>query len=944
MDFGNQQIKLIPVVGCLVADSTGRTARVKKIEKDNFQNYRVLISYIKQDREYWIDWRELSTGLRKGSYVEHIPSSALQESLGSGTVISTRNIAGIEQALVEFPKTGSVLWVPHQRLIKAPSAKKILDSKIRLQFGDNERLRLRTLNQALVNWNENTGALSSLDVDPLPHQIYLVHQILQSGNLNWLIADDVGLGKTIEIGLLISALKQRKSLRRILIVAPAGIVRQWKEEMRERFSFRDFEIYGTDFEIDPHYMEDWAKHTHVIGSIDKFKQDNHRQILAEAGEWDLVVFDEAHRLSRRQYGLKFKKTARFNLAEQLRRQTESLILLSATPHQGMHDKFQALLELIRPELKKKILALGQNKEILAEMLFRNSKSEVIDLDGNLIFKGKESYALQVNVTEKEMEFDKNLRKYLLKGYDAGKNGGKTGRAIGFVMTVYRKLAASSYAAIEQALSKRLDRLTSENFITESDLDFESNEDVDERFIGEWEEALVTRKKEFFDGETQRLRELINFASNLKAHDSKVNVLINKILVPQLEKNPKEKFVIFTEYRATQEFILNQITQRFGENSCESIQGSQSFAEREESIHRFNTKSNFLVSTEAGGEGINLQKNCHIMVNFDLPWNPMRMVQRIGRLYRYGQQRKVMVFNLQSPQTFDSAIIDLMYQRLSTVVRDMSTVGKEFKEGLADEILGEISEAIDIQSLLEQSSDFDRVRTDTEIEKALEDAKLAVNLQREIFSSAASFHKGDVTEGFYLDQRHLEAFLEGCCNYFKVQIIDKTQDNKVWHLRLSEDLIKEIPTINKTNLKITIYRDLANRYSGIEMFDFSNPLMKFFSQKIHRNSFKGHFCVDSIPAIQAIATAVVRWQNEQGKRLREEFVAYQVCQEGKFVKNSIEFSNWLLEEKTNFVQSKNLEIKSLAPLFQEQFEQYQRSRSTARMHPENIEWITSLRSQ
>ena len=944
MEIVSKNFELKPAIGCLVADKNNDIARVKRVELFDERKHRTLIKYLNQNREYWIDWNELTSGLREGNNVEHIPSSPTQSSLGTGTVLSLRNIAGIEQALVEFPKSGEILWLPHERLVRVPSAKKHFDIKNRILSGDPERLRLRTLNQALLNWNENTGSLSRLDVDPLPHQIYLVHHILRSGNLNWLIADDVGLGKTIEIGLLISALKQRKSLKRVLVISPAGLVRQWKEEMRDRFGFRDFEIYGSDFEIDSKYLEDWAKHTHVIGSIDKLKKEEQKKILLGAGDWDLIVFDEAHRLSRRQFGINYKRTERYQLAKDLRDKTESLILLSATPHQGMQDKFQALLELIRPELKRRILALGQNQEILNEMLFRNAKSEVIDLQGNLIFKGKDAFAVQVKVSESEKGFDKSLRQYLVRGYDAGKSGGKTGRAIGFVMTVYRKLAASSFAAIEQALERRLDRLTKDKSVPETNLDYESLEEADERFLGEWEEKIITNKKEFFEGEIKQLKELIDFAKHLKSSDTKIDVLLNDILIPQIQENPKEKFVIFTEYRATQDFILKELSAHFGNESCEFICGSQSFKEREEAIYKFNSEANFLVSTEAGGEGINLQKHCHMMVNFDLPWNPMRMVQRIGRLYRYGQNRRVKVFNLQSPQTFDSAILDLMYQRIATVSRDMSTVGKEFREGLADEILGEISEAIDIQTLLEQSSDFDRVRTDAEIEKALNEAKLAVNLQREIFSSAASFHKDDIAEGFKINQSHLEAFLNGCCKHFGIQIVEKTQSDKVWHLRLPEKLLEDAQGVSKINFKLTAHRDLANRYSGIDMFDFSHPLLNYFSKEIQKTEFRGHCSYAKIPNAKAIVTAIVRWQSEKGKRLREEFVVYQLNHNGSFIKNPISFSKWLLQENSNDIPANDCEITKLAPLFQQKLAEFQKSRCTSRLHPENIEWITAIRSE
>src|SRR5690606_23891257 len=213
-----------------------------------------------------------------------------------------------------------------------------------------ERFRLRNLAHALALWNENTGALSHFDIDPLPHQIHLVHHILSSGNLNWLIADDVGLGKTIEAGLLIAALRQRGVARRVLLVVPAGLTRQWQEDLKYKFGLDDFRIYGAEFTIsDPTH---WKLYDRVITSLDKAKGDAHMANLMAAEPWDLVIFDEAHRLSRRQYGKKLEKSDRFRLAEALRARTRNVVMLTATPHQGNQSQFQALLELLRPELNE----------------------------------------------------------------------------------------------------------------------------------------------------------------------------------------------------------------------------------------------------------------------------------------------------------------------------------------------------------------------------------------------------------------------------------------------------------------------------------------------------------------------------------------------------------------------------------------------------------------
>ena len=204
-------------------------------------------------------------------WVQEIPFSRTRRPLGEGVVLETRKIGGRDQVLVEYYHSGKRIWIPYENL----KAIKGVQQRFALgnlgKSGEAERFRLRSLAYALEMWNQNTGSLSRLDIDPLPHQIHLVHHILASGNLNWLIADDVGLGKTIEVGMLLAALEQRGLFRRILLITPAGLVRQWQEELHHKFGMSDFEIYGADFQINnPRH---WKMHEHVIGSIDRFKSE-----------------------------------------------------------------------------------------------------------------------------------------------------------------------------------------------------------------------------------------------------------------------------------------------------------------------------------------------------------------------------------------------------------------------------------------------------------------------------------------------------------------------------------------------------------------------------------------------------------------------------------------------------------------------------------------------
>ena len=320
--------------------------RVKASVPDSSEPALIVEWLVPERRAERIPLANVSCGLQLGMEVQDIPRSRVRRPLGEGEVVELRELGSCEQALVDFPAAGIRAWLPYENLKQSRGVRHAFLRPRTPAAGEAERFRLRCLAQALELWNENTGALSHLDIDPLPHQIHLVHHILASGNLNWLIADDVGLGKTIEVGMLLSALEQRGGFRRILIVTPAGLTRQWQDELHYKFAMSDFQIYGVDFQVsNPRH---WKLHDRVIGSIDLLKANAHKASLLSADSWDLVIFDEAHRLSRRQWGRKIEASDRFRLAADLRQCTEAMLLLSATPHQGMHDKFQAILELLRP--------------------------------------------------------------------------------------------------------------------------------------------------------------------------------------------------------------------------------------------------------------------------------------------------------------------------------------------------------------------------------------------------------------------------------------------------------------------------------------------------------------------------------------------------------------------------------------------------------------------
>ena len=876
---------------------------------------------------------DVQCGLQLGMTVQDVPYSRVRRTLGEGEIVELRELGKHEQALVDFPETGTRVWLPYENLKQIRGIKHAFRRPKNPRLGDAERLRLRCLAYALDMWNENTGALSHLDIDPLPHQIHLVHRILASGNLNWLIADDVGLGKTIEVGMLLAALQKRGAFRRILIVTPAGLTRQWKDELHYKFAMSDFQIYGLDFEVND--ARHWRLYNHVIGSIDRFKADGHKESLLGADPWDLVIFDEAHRLSRRQWGRKFDASDRFQLAAALRRRTDSMLLLSATPHQGKQDSFQAILELIRPELQDEIERLASNPEILREMVIRNRKADVTDAEGNFIFKGKRTYAIEVETEREAQDFDRSLRRYLARGYTASRERGRSGIPIGFVMTVYRKLAASSAVAIHRALNRRLVRLRDE----QKQLVY-ADEAPDERFEGEWEEHYTGDGHEFFEGEIDMLENLLRKAESLARSDRKVTSFIDNLLKAVLSANTDEKILIFTEYRATQECLADALTARFGPDKVNLIHGSQNQVTRAGEIAHFEEQGQFLISTEAGGEGINLQQRCHVMANFDLPWNPMRLVQRIGRLYRYGQDRQVIVFNVHAPQTLDAVIMDTMYARISQVVSDMAIIGDEYNENLAEEILGELADMLDVEDILENAIEDGIARTRERIDDALARARAAAEKQRELFEHVAGYDPNASRKELTINAGHVRAFVNGMFEQLGIEIIEEHDSGLVWDIRIPEKVAEELAS-RRTRWRITIDRTWAVSRRDVHMLDLESPLMQLMLRRAKAHAFGGRTAGVALLPGKALVTAVLRWQNEQGQRMRQEFAMIKLTEDGATEMNSDETSEWLTSTAVDGVglpQHEDTERWHSAA--EEALDRRLAQVSTRHLYPENRQWTAA----
>jgi superfamily II DNA or RNA helicase/HKD family nuclease len=591
----------------------------------------------------------------------------------------------------------------------------------------------------LLSFANVNGILSNSVIEILPHQILAAHKIISSASRRFLLADEVGLGKTFEAGIITKELMSRGEAERVLIITPAGLVDQWHEDM-EKFGF-DFPIYKSGLENA--IKNFWNKMNNVIVSIDTIKIDENLQNAINSKDWDIIIFDEAHHLTRKDYSLKADKSDRYIVAERLKDKTKSLLLLTATPHQGDRNKFYNLVNLLDEEMFEDENNLFYSREKLNEIMIRQRKIDVTDEEGKPLFVKRIVKSLRHDISAEEKLFFTRLNDYLMSGYKSAEQDVSTRyRALGFVMTTFQKIAASSIYAVRAALLDRLIRL----------LFIEIEKTKDDSIVPNLKSEICKFAKYKYDtfksDKAIYAAEKINFDKYVKKEnidpveflaapdeidslkellsevpideDTKLTKLVDAIRSMK-KTNSDKKVIIFTEYLNTQDYIVRKLRDEYGDSDVVFIRGGD-HKEKARASKAFKKNAHFLVSTQAGGEGINLQ-HCHIIINYDMPWNPMKVEQRIGRVHRYKQKDTVNVYNIFGADTIE----DRIYQRLDDKLYEITqAIGDEDeKEAYRENILGIIAEELNFDELykdvLKKGQEIDEI-TKEKIDAAVERAK------------------------------------------------------------------------------------------------------------------------------------------------------------------------------------------------------------------------------
>ena len=622
----------------------------------------------------------------------------------------------------------------------------IADSSLSFD-GDGRLLRLglQAYSLGIAHEFDPYFGLSISRVDPLPHQLEAVYEhLLKLPSVRFLLADDAGAGKTIMAGLLLRELKLRGLIERILVVCPANLSFQWQRELKEKFDEKFLILKGGDIR-DQFGVNQWMDRKQVITSLDLAKRDDILPGLRQA-HWDLVIVDEAHRMSARD---KSHKSLRYKLGELLRDSTDHMLLLTATPHKGDPQNFTLFLQLLDRDAYADVKSIHEAMERRrAPFYLRRTKEAMLyfpERESNGTWNAKPVFTKRIphtadfRIDDEEFELYRNVTRFVKRqsARAAAQQDNPRARAVGFLMSLYQRRLASSTRAMRRSLENRAKQL--EKALADAtelargappdlpDLEeLEELEDAERERLERLAEAItLTGNEEEIREEIARLTELANEAKAVEdlGGEAKLGRLKEIMQQEGFFDRTDQRLLIFTEFKDTLDYLMERLKSWGFQVGC--IHGGMKPGSREEPGSRLHTEQQFregaiqvLVATEAAGEGINLQC-CHILFNYDIPWNPNRLEQRMGRIHRYGQRSDCLIFNFVATNTIEGHVLQRLHDKLHEI-RDaldddavFNVVGEVLPSAHVDRVLrgyyaGELGEA-DLEERLLKNVDESHFR-------------------------------------------------------------------------------------------------------------------------------------------------------------------------------------------------------------------------------------------
>ena len=559
-------------------------------------------------------------------------------------------------------------------------------------------------------------AVHTSNVDPLPHQIAAVYEsMLPRQPLRFVLADDPGAGKTIMAGLYIRELIMRADARRILIISPGSLTEQWRDELFEKFGL-EFRVFSRELEGSTPSGNPFEDVDHLIVRLDQMARNEELQDKLCSESWDLVVFDEAHKLSAHFFGNKLEKTGRYRFAERIGAQTRHLLLMTATPHNGKDEDFQLFLALLDSDRFYGKFRDGVHKVDTSDIMRRMVKEELVTFDGTPLFPERKAYTVNYDLSDPESRLYQDVTGYVSTEMGkADQLDGQRRGSVGFALTSLQRRLASSPEAIYQSLRRRRERLekrlreeklgnrteilAQKNYEPvpedDDDLSADEQENLEETLV---DQATASRTIGELEIEIRILDGLVSQAADLVAskQDRKWDEL-SRILQDNDHTREKDgrlrKLIVFTEHRDTLNYLQRQIAGVIGNDQAVlTIHGGTHRDDRKkaQALFRSDPEVRVLVATDAAGEGVNLQ-NANLMVNYDLPWNPNRLEQRFGRIHRIGQREVCHLWNLVAKETREGDVYHRLLRKLE--------VESEALKGRVFDILGEVFENNNLKDLL-----------------------------------------------------------------------------------------------------------------------------------------------------------------------------------------------------------------------------------------------------
>lgn len=599
-------------------------------------------------------------------------------------------------------------------------------------------------------------------IEPLPHQITAVYgEMIPRQPLRFLLADDPGAGKTIMAGLLIKELIVRGDVRRCLICAPGSLIEQWQDELWTKFQLR-FEILTRDKIEASHTGNPFQDYDRMVIRLDQVARDDDLKISLQNSDWDLIICDEAHKMSASFFGNELKETKRYKLGKTLSSVARHFLLMTATPHNGKEEDFQLFMALLDQDRFEGRFRDGAHVEDTSDLMRRMVKEDLLKFDGRPLFPERRAYTVSYNLSADEEYLYQIVTEYVREEFNRAEqlqNGGRRG-TVGFALTILQRRLASSPEAIYQSLSRRRKKL--EKRLQEAKREkrlveyLENNNDsYDDEYLADWEEfpdeefeeleieladsATAARTIQELEAEILTLQELEKQARDVRnrGNDRKWEHLAELMQEDRMftPEGSRRKIVIFTEHRDTLDYLHRRLSTLLGSpNSIVTIHGGIRRNDRLDVEDRFRNDPSVhvLLATDAAGEGINLQR-AHLMVNYDLPWNPNRLEQRFGRIHRIGQEEVCHLWNLVAGQTREGQVYQRLLQKLE--VEKGSLDGKVF------DVLGKLFDEQPLRKLLVDAIRYGdqpdvRARLEQAVDNAMDQERVRTLLEQHSLAEVA----------------------------------------------------------------------------------------------------------------------------------------------------------------------------------------------------------------